>query len=221
VKANTIAVIYFSGHGVETDGKNFLFPTDGVLASKADAYNNLINFDSWLRLLQSKEVRTIVVILDACRDMPSEYDKSVAGDGLATISDLMAGTKVIFAAAPRKRARAAPAGERNSIFTGALLQASRENFTTFDQVVERAADLTRQKTNNTQTPHHSGAIGMSFRLTVLDEDPRPTPTIFNNSVPPIEAGKVVMPGIQESCEEISVVDYSRIPATYRKEKRCK
>src|ERR1700731_2317992 len=64
-----IAVIYYSGPGMEIHGTNYLIPVDARLKSDRDADDEAITLE---RLIESvdgaKKLR--VVILDACRDNP-------------------------------------------------------------------------------------------------------------------------------------------------------
>ncbi|MCK1366896.1 caspase family protein, partial [Bradyrhizobium sp. 62] len=64
-----IAVIYYAGHGIELDGNNYLIPTDAVLETDTDVFDETFPLDRVLFAIEpAKQLR--LVILDACRDNP-------------------------------------------------------------------------------------------------------------------------------------------------------
>ena len=67
--SSDIAVVYYSGHGMEFDGSNYLIPIDAKFASAFDVDDETVSLE---RILASTEqVRELsLIILDACRDNP-------------------------------------------------------------------------------------------------------------------------------------------------------
>ncbi|MEO7222373.1 MAG: caspase family protein, partial [Devosia sp.] len=61
-----VALVYYSGHGVELGGQNYLVPTDTDLGSPASAGQSLVAVDALLAEL-AKTVPVTIVLLDACR----------------------------------------------------------------------------------------------------------------------------------------------------------
>lgn len=166
VDKNSFVVVYYSGHGLEDNKENYLVPTDAKLDRKADLEDQLVSLEWILKRLDQREARTKIIILDACRNMPSslKYKEFTQGGGLADLKRLGPGTRVIYAASPDEAAIAASAGERNSVFTGALLEAFNEKLGTFNEVLDKAAQITLSRTENRQAPWSAGVLGMSFRL---------------------------------------------------------
>jgi len=166
VDEKTVAVIYYSGHGLEDNQNNFLVPVDAKLESIGDVEPQLMSLNWLLDRLDRREARAKIVILDACRDMPMalRFKKKSTGQtgGLATIKNMI-GTRVIYATSPNSVAIPARPGERNSVFTAALLRAIRERQTTFDAVIVRAAQLTHDATQSRQHPWSTGNI-VSFPM---------------------------------------------------------
>ncbi len=63
------ALVYYSGHGMELNGKNWLIPVDASLARATDLADEAIPVDRVLdRLAEAKKLR--IVVLDACRTNP-------------------------------------------------------------------------------------------------------------------------------------------------------
>ncbi len=70
-----VALIYYSGHGIEADGQNFLVPID---AAPRDP-KGLLSATRLLERLQ-RTVPVAIVLLDACRDNPFPPGATVIGD---------------------------------------------------------------------------------------------------------------------------------------------
>ncbi|WFP77736.1 caspase family protein [Mesorhizobium sp. WSM4906] len=64
-----LAVVYYSGHGFQIGGENFLIPVDASLKDAADIEVQAIKLDDVLQQLRSKS-KIQVIILDACRNNP-------------------------------------------------------------------------------------------------------------------------------------------------------
>ncbi|QDW39761.1 tetratricopeptide repeat protein [Bradyrhizobium sp. KBS0727] len=130
-----VAVVYYAGHGVQIDGRNYLVPVDIQFQSGTDVTAAMMDMDTIMAGLDD-QVRTNILILDACRNNPMA-PKGVtagasrgieggleAGSGLAAPtslgagSTLGAGTLIAFATAP---GQVALDGEgANSPFSAAL-----------------------------------------------------------------------------------------------------
>src|SRR4051812_18374069 len=61
-----VALVYYSGHGVEADGADFLVPTDTDLSTPQSAGQSLVPVSDLLDQL-AKTVPVTIVLLDACR----------------------------------------------------------------------------------------------------------------------------------------------------------
>ena len=133
-----LAIFYFAGHGMQVEGKNYLLPTDARLDAARDLADELADLDTILAGLDD-QIRTNIVILDACRDNPLVQRIAAAagaapaatrsvtvGAGLAAPSALGAGatrgagTLIAFATAPGQVALDG-AGD-NSPFSSALMR---------------------------------------------------------------------------------------------------
>jgi len=70
-----VAIIYYSGHGMEMNGQNFLLPVDVSLKTDKDVEDEAIPLDRVQRSLEGA-TRLKLVILDACRNNPFEQSMS-------------------------------------------------------------------------------------------------------------------------------------------------
>lgn len=77
------AVIFFAGHGVEIDGKNWLIPVDAQIKSEVDVYAEAINLETLIDISVTPKVIGLVV-LDACRNDPFASTNLAAGRSLSS-----------------------------------------------------------------------------------------------------------------------------------------
>jgi tetratricopeptide (TPR) repeat protein len=126
-----VAVVYYAGHGVQIDGRNYLVPIDIEFRAGSGMTEAMMDLDTIMAGLDD-QVRTNILILDACRNNPMAPKLASAGpargieagSGLAAPatlgagSTLGAGTLIAFATAP---GQVALDGEgANSPFSAAL-----------------------------------------------------------------------------------------------------
>ncbi len=64
-----VALLYYSGHGIEAGGENYLIPTDADLASLSDAGERLVPLSQVMNRLK-RSVPVTILLLDACRTNP-------------------------------------------------------------------------------------------------------------------------------------------------------
>lgn len=126
-----VVLVYYAGHGVQVDGRNYLIPVDVELKPGARMTDAMIDMDTIMAGLDD-QVRTNILIFDACRNNPMAQQVASAGtnraieaaSGLAAPTSLGAGatlgagTLIAFATAP---GQVALDGEgANSPFSAAL-----------------------------------------------------------------------------------------------------
>ena len=67
--ASEMAAVFYAGHGIEVDRRNFLVPVDARLLSDADVEFETVPLDLLMRTVErTRGLR--LIILDACRDNP-------------------------------------------------------------------------------------------------------------------------------------------------------
>lgn len=101
------AVLFFAGHGVEIDGRNWLIPVDAEIKSAVDVYAEGINLETLIDISLLPKVIGLV-ILDACRNDPFAAAKLAAR---RSVADAKQGAKGSSKTAREvTAARADPAG---------------------------------------------------------------------------------------------------------------
>src|SRR6202167_1501973 len=96
------AFFFYAGHGFEIAGQNFLLPTDVPAAGEGQeelVRDASVLADRIIERLQNKNVRTAILVFDACRNNPFERSGTRAlagGGGLAPMTQLPEGVFSVF-----------------------------------------------------------------------------------------------------------------------------
>ena len=158
--ASDTAVVFYAGHGIEVDQRNFLVPVDARLASDWDVEREAVPLDLLMRAVESAK-RLRVVILDACRDNPFSESMQRAGTtrsfgrGLAPVEP-SGGTLVAYAA---KGGTPAADGEGlNSPYSAALLRYLEEPGLDVGKMFRKVHDAVLASTGGVQEPFVYGAL---------------------------------------------------------------
>jgi invasion protein IalB len=171
-----VALVYYSGHGMQFGGKNYLLPIDADLQSLADINRyRLLPVDDLVDILQSAKGPQLIV-LDACRNNPVERDfknKFVSASGSLTRDgsvsrgferiDARNGLVVVYSTASNSVAADGP--DRNSPFTKVFLKDVATPDVEFRQMLFRVQSEVYEATKQQQLPEISSLyIGPDVRL---------------------------------------------------------
>jgi formylglycine-generating enzyme required for sulfatase activity len=167
IKGKRVAFLYYSGHGVQVDGRNYLVPTSANVASKTDAKYELVNVDNVLDDMNDSGTKVNIIVLDACRNNPFG-DKGLrgAGSGLASM-DAPKGTMVAYATGPGKTA--ADGAGKNSPYTEALARIIIQPGLAIEDVFREVSKDVQTKTGGTQVPWKMDSLTEKFYFKVTIE----------------------------------------------------
>lgn len=94
-----MALLYYSGHGTQVRGENYLIPVGANIDKESDYEIEAVSANAVLAQLREAQPRAAVVVLDACRDNPHVASTKSLTKGLARM-DAPTGTMIAFATAP-------------------------------------------------------------------------------------------------------------------------
>ncbi len=157
-----VAVVYYSGHGLEIGGVNYLIPVDAKLTSVLDMDDEAVSLDRVL--VAAGHVKKLsLIILDACRENPfhpAADDARVTRGmnlGLAGVGPTVADTLIAFAA---KAGSVSYDGDgRNSPFTTALVKYITQPGLDIRLALGKVRDDVLRATNHRQEPYVYGSLG--------------------------------------------------------------
>ncbi len=156
---NTVALVYFAGHGVQVDGENFLVPVDAAIAREADVPLEAMRMGDLMSMLETVRAKTRIVILDACRDNPFGDIAQTAPRGLALVN-APAGTLLAYSTSPGHTANDGTGS--NSPFAQALLKSAREPGLPIETALKNVRLAVHGSTGGRQTPWEVSALTEPF-----------------------------------------------------------
>ena len=154
-----VGLFYFSGHGLQIEGKNYLTSIDTSFVDDVSAKHTSFPLDEIIDYMQKAKTLINILILDACRDtpLPSQY-RGIQGQGLAPIH-APKGTLIAFSTSPGEKAMDYGSGH-NSIYTGALLNHIDDTNIPIEDFFKRVRTTVYTLSNGKQTSwEHTSLIG--------------------------------------------------------------
>jgi len=143
-----ISFIYYSGHGIQVDGQNYLVPTKVELTDEEDVKQYCYEFSNIMRFLSKYDDQVNIVVLDACRNNRYESNwsgKSYGGNGLASM-DSPDGCILAFSTKTGKVAK------DNSFYAKYLSEYMLEPGLEIKNVFQRVRDKVHSLSKGKQTP---------------------------------------------------------------------
>lgn len=129
VKGGDDVVFYFSGHGVQFGGTNYLIPVDITADSEAQVADDAVPLQRILDDLADQKARFSLAIIDACRSNPfKEAGRAIGGRGLVPVTPAT-GQMIMYSAGAGQSALddLGPQDTNpNGVFTRVLIQAMRK-----------------------------------------------------------------------------------------------
>lgn len=156
ISEDTISIIYFSGHGLQIEGDNFLVPADANISILEEIPYFCINASDLLLNIELGSKIMHLIVLDACRNNPFKTGLKSVSCGLARMIAPM-GTLIAFSTSPNMTS-SEKSIDKNGIYTKHLLQ----NLKTPNISVERVFKNTRtdviEDTKGKQVPWEESSL---------------------------------------------------------------
>lgn len=152
-------LFYYSGHGFQLDGRNYLVPVDATLKNRDQIDDQTLQLDEIIAKLSGNTHQTLI-LLDACRNNPlPESMQSEGADGLAKV-ETGAGTFVAFATQPG--AVAFDGSGENSPFTHALIENLDEPGISISDLMIKVRVEVEEETFERQLPWDQSSLRSQF-----------------------------------------------------------
>ena len=168
-----LAVIFYAGHGMQVDGKNYLIPVDAELTSPAYLKTRTVQIDEFMAALPA-DPAVGIIILDACRDNPLARTLAAAlpksrslGAGLAPVdakADGMGSGGVLIAYATDPGAIAFDGNGVDSPYSLALAKHLTEPGVEIQSALTRVRGDVTEATQGRQRPWHNASLGREVFL---------------------------------------------------------
>lgn len=155
-----IAMLYYAGHGLQLDWRNYMVPIDANLRRAQDVPIQTIDIEKVIRVFSSAQTRMNIIVLDACRDNP--FPGSTTTNGLAQM-DAPPGTYLAFATAPGNVAEDGDQASGHGLFTQFLIKELKTP-ARIEDVFKRVRLQVRQKSQGRQIPWDSSSLEEDLAL---------------------------------------------------------
>ncbi len=157
-----VGMLYYSGHGMQIDGANYLIPAGATLEVKADVQEQCMDMDYFLRIMEANGNHLNIVVLDACRNNPFRSFSRAADKGLSMVS-APKGSYIVYSTKPGSVA--SDGVGRNGLFTSKLLKYLNEPALSIEQVFKKVAADVSADSNDAQRPWISSDYTGEFYFT--------------------------------------------------------
>ena len=161
---DSIALVFYAGHGVQIDGENFLVPVDIDPKRESDIPIQAVRLNDVLNTLTSAPSKMRILMVDACRNNPFPEISKSAGGGLAIIDAKIGAPNTFLSFSTSPGTVAEDGVGANSPYTTALLAAAREANIPIEETFKRTRVSVNKATDGRQTPWDSSSLTEDFRF---------------------------------------------------------
>ena len=155
-----VGMLYYAGHGLQLDWRNYMVPVDANLKSASDVTQQTIDLSSVVDVFKAAGNRMNIVVLDACRDNPFGGSTSSA-KGLAQL-DAPPSTLLAYATAPGNVAEDGTTASGHGLYTQFLLQELKRPAAKIEDVFKRVRLNVRRQSEGRQIPWESTSLEDDF-----------------------------------------------------------
>ena len=172
----TVAVVYYAGHGLENDSVNYLVPVNADIKKRADIEPQSVSVKRIADRLSAAGNQLNILIVDACRDNP--FPQGVAPSGTLGLVPMGAVYGVFIASSTGSGKIAFDGEDGHSPYTRALGEAMTTPGEKLEDVFKSVRRQVRLATGEAQIPWESTSLELDF--------------YFVPPVPPPSSGRTIV-----------------------------
>ncbi len=187
---DTIALLYYAGHGVQIDGTNYLVPVDANVNTAGDVVLGAVSATDLLKTLELARAKVNVLVLDACRNNPFKSNTRGFSRGLARV-EAPPGSIVAYATAPGQVA--ADGDGNNSPYAEALSRNLATPGLALESIFRQVRIEVSDKTEGAQVPWEETSLTQEVVLLKATEAaPEPAQPQPTTQTPDIDSARAYM-----------------------------
>jgi hypothetical protein len=146
---NSYGFFFYAGHGVQNNGVNYLIPAKANIPNANYLGDAAISVQTMLAELNDAGNDLNIVVLDACRDFPAAWARSV-NRGLTVVANQPADSIIVYATSAGSTA--SDGTGRNGLFTSHLLNNLKQPGLDVAEVFRRTGSDVARASNRKQIP---------------------------------------------------------------------
>ncbi|MGS4886310.1 caspase family protein [Roseibium sp. MB-4] len=158
----SLSAFYYSGHGFEAGGKNYLAPLEADLRDEVDAEFEALSVDWVLTAVESSHEGANIVILDACRNTALTRSAGGTAGGFSLLTSTPRGSFISFATAPGSTAT--DGAGLNSPYTAAIAREMLVPGASIETVFKRVRQQVVEATDGEQVPWDHSSLTQDIVL---------------------------------------------------------
>ncbi len=173
-----VGLLYYSGHGIQYQGENYLVPIDAKANAAEDIEYTCVKLGRAMAKMEGAKLKVSLAFLDACRNNPFPSSSRAVGQGL-TIPNNPPGSFVAFSTRAGSTADDNSSG-RNGLFTSALLQNLPQANIGLRTMMDKVTETVIQSSNNNQKPGRYDELwgDFYFLMSKYPEPAKPEKDLF-------------------------------------------
>jgi hypothetical protein len=177
---NSVGLFYYSGHGMQVNGENYLIPVAAELNNEEEIEYETVNAGFVMAQMEAARNRMNILILDACRNNPFARSFRSASRGLAMMN-APTGTLIAYATAPGSTA--SDGTGKNGLYTEELLAQMNVPGQKIEDVFKRVRANVMTRSNTQQIPWESSSLIGDFYFSASKTEEKRIETVAVNAVP--------------------------------------
>jgi hypothetical protein len=186
IKPGSVALIFFSGFGVQSSRQSYMIPVDAQIWTEPDVRRDGFSLETVLGEINSRGAGVKIALIDASRRNPFERRFRSFSAGLAPVI-APNGTLVMYSAA--LSSVISDNGTDHSLFVRELLKEIRTPDLMAEETLNRTRVGVTRASRSEQVPWISSSLAEDFSFTPGGSGPRPAPP----PPPPAPAPQVAAP----------------------------
>lgn len=176
LKTGDVALFYYSGHGMQVNGINYLIPVGESIYSEVEIPYKSMEAQFVIDYMQQAGTSVNIIILDACRDNPFKAFRSQGRGFVPAIAPQ--GTFIAYSTAPGTVAF--DGDGRNSPYTKYLISSMKEPGVQIEDMFKEVRNKVMSETGKQQVPWESSSLVEDFTFcpgTATPSNLNPTETL--------------------------------------------
>jgi Tfp pilus assembly protein PilF len=187
IKPGSVALIFFSGFGIQSGRQSYMIPVDAQIWTEPDVRRDGLSLETVLGEINSRGAGVKIALVDASRRNPFERRFRSFSAGLAPVI-APNGTLVMYSAA--LSSVIGDSGSDRSLFVRELLKEIRVPDLMAEETLNRTRVGVTRASRSEQVPWISSSLAEDFSFIPGGSGPRPSapplPPVANNPPPPVQ-----------------------------------
>jgi hypothetical protein len=198
VSKSSYGFFFYAGHGLQYHGINYLIPAKADIPNANYLGDTSISVQTMLAELNEAGNELNIVVLDACRDFPASWSRSMSR-GLTVEANPPADSIIVYATSANSVA--SDGNGRNGLFTSHLLTQLKTPNLHVKDVFDRTGAAVSQASNRQQIP---AIYSQYFGTAYLGARPAANAPVTPASAPAVPPAAPPPPAAQPTAQTVSI-----------------